>query len=94
MAWIGRPTVRTYGGMVPSQVIGLLTLVMAWCAEGLPVAFIPEQALVTTVRADMVDHGSGDVETLSFANSADWISAQEDFSADFPSAGITAFACG
>ena len=41
-----------YGTSQPAP--GLL--VMALLAQGLPVAFVPEEPLVASVRNDMVDH--------------------------------------
>lgn len=47
--------------------------VVTWLAHRLPVGFVPERSGITTVRCDVVHHGSFRVSSLLHALGAEWM---------------------
>ena len=62
--------------------------VMAGLAKSLPVAFIPHQVRITTVRNDMVDHGRRREPSLCFATHTQRMPAEVHLAEPLPPAAI------
>ena len=62
---------------------------MAWLAKSLPVAFIPHQMRITTVRNDMVDHGRCREPSLCFATHTQGMPAEVRLAESLPSAAVS-----
>lgn len=62
--------------------------VMAGLAKSLPVAFIPHQMRITTVRNDMVDHGRCREPSLCFAPHTQRMPAEVRFAQSLPLAAV------
>ena len=62
--------------------------VMAGLAKSLPVAFVPHQMRITTVRNDMVDHGRCREPSLCFALHAQRMPAEVGFAEPLPLAAV------
>ena len=70
-------TIYASVGVSRIDVLGQCLLVMALFAEGLPVALIPEQFLVSTGRNDVIHHRSPDVlATLGSRSCCFWMERQ------------------
>ena len=61
---------------------------MAGLAKSLPVAFIPHQMRITTVRNDMVDHGRCREPSLCFAPHTQRMPAEVRFAQSLPLAAV------
>ena len=62
--------------------------VMAGLAKSLPVAFIPHQMRITTVRNDMVDHGRCREPSMCFAPHTQWMLPQVRLAEPLPPAAV------
>lgn len=69
-------------------------LVVVGFTEWLPVALIPEQLLVTTVRYDMVNHSGLGISPLFHALRTQWVFPKVRFTRPLPLAGIATAGCG
>ena len=61
---------------------------MAGLAKSLPVAFIPHQMRITTMRNDMVDHSCCCESSLCFATHTQWMLPQVRLAEPLPLAAI------
>ena len=70
----------------------LLVFVVMRLAEWLPVVLVPEQRLVSTVRADVVDDRGGGDLAFPLTHDAERMLTQEAEPGSFPSAIVTTLA--
>lgn len=70
----------------------LLVFVVMRLAERLPVVLVPEQRLVSTMRADVVDDRGGGDQAFPFAHDAERMLTQEAEPGAFPLAVVTTLA--
>ena len=68
--------------------------VVALLAKSLPVALVPEQLLVTTVRYNVIHHCSLGVPSQFHALHAQRMALKVGFACLLPSAAVSAFGCG
>ena len=62
-------------------------------AEALPIALIPEQCVVTTVRSDVIDIGCPDVVTFLHALHTQWVRFKVTLACFVPCTAIAAATC-
>lgn len=70
-----------------------LHLVVAGAAAGLPVALIPEEILITTMRDDVVDYLGWDRPTSGLAAQAEGMLSLERETGSIPPGGVAAVSC-
>ena len=84
-------------GSVPIRWVDVLCQrlsVVALLAKSLPVALVPEQLLVTTVRYNVIHHCSLGVPSQFHALHAQRMALKVGFACLLPSAAVSAFGCG